>query len=55
MQFTQPKCYGCKFFKSAPKKIGGKAVCAVYPNGIPKKIFYEDGKCSKRQALRKKG
>lgn len=48
MQYTQPKCYNCRFFKSAPKTIGGKAVCTAYPNGIPKKIFFESGACSKK-------
>ena len=48
MQYTQPECYKCKFFKSAPKTIGGKAICVAYPNGIPKRIFFEAGKCSKK-------
>ena len=37
----------CKKFKSGPKVIGGKAMCTAYANGIPKKIFFEAGKCSK--------
>ena len=48
MQFLQPKCYKCRFFKSAPKTIGGKAICTAYPNGIPKKVFFEGGVCSKK-------
>ena len=47
MQYGEPQCYKCKMFKSAPKTIGGKALCSAYPNGIPKKIFFESGKCSK--------
>lgn len=48
MQYKQPKCLNCKLFKSAPKVIGGKATCLAYPNGIPKKIFFEAGNCTKK-------
>ena len=48
MQYSQPECYKCKFFKSSPNTIGGKAICSAYPNGIPKKIFFEGSSCSKR-------
>lgn len=54
MQYTQPECYKCKFFKSAPKTIGGKAICVAYPNGIPKRIFFKAGNCSKKPNPTKK-
>ena len=54
MQYAQPQCYNCKFFKSAPKTIGGKATCIVYPNGIPKKIFFEGASCNKKPTTSKK-
>lgn len=45
--YKSPLCLMCKKFKSGPKVIGGKAMCTAYANGIPKKIFFEAGKCSK--------
>ena len=47
MQYSAPKCYGCKFFKSAPKTIGGSAQCTMYPNGVPHRIFFEGANCKK--------
>lgn len=54
MQYSQPQCYKCKFFKSPPKTIGGKATCSAYQNGIPKKIFFEGHSCSKKPSTSKK-
>ena len=45
--YGTPLCLKCKKFKSAPKFIGGKAMCTAYANGIPKKIYFEAGKCGK--------
>lgn len=45
--YKSPLCLMCKKFKSGPKVIGGKAMCTAYANGIPKKIFFEAGKCGK--------
>ena len=45
MEYNKPLCYKCSLFRSAPKTIGGKATCSAYPNGIPKKIFFEGGNC----------
>ena len=44
--YSQPLCLRCQFLKGLPKRIGDKAKCPKYPNGVPKKIFFEAGKCS---------
>ena len=54
MEYREPDCFRCKFLKSLPKGIGGKATCVVYPNGIPKRIFFEAGNCSKKPNPTKK-
>lgn len=48
MQYREPDCLGCKLLKSMPKGIGGKATCTAYSSGIPKSIFFEGKKCSKK-------
>ena len=44
--YLPPLCLRCKFLKALPKAIGSSAKCPKYPNGVPKKIFFESGKCS---------
>ena len=48
MQFAPPECYNCPFFKSDPQFIGDSGKCTKYPRSIPKGIFYEAGRCTKR-------
>lgn len=43
----KPQCYRCKFHTNASCTIGKAPACGKYPNGRPKKVFYEAGKCSK--------
>lgn len=45
-QYLPPSCLVCNRLKTLPQKIGSKAKCEKYPNGIPDKIFFEAGKCS---------
>ena len=54
MQFAPPECIKCGYFKSTPQKIGGKAKCSKYPNGIPKSIYFQGNKCPKRTSKRGK-
>lgn len=56
MIYESPKCYGCKFFKSPPQSIGGKASCGIYKRGCPDKVFFEGKPCPKfaKKAVRKK-
>ena len=43
--YASPLCLKCQFLKGVPKKIGDKAKCPKYKNGVPKRIFFEAGMC----------
>ena len=47
MQTVIPKCYNCPNFQGAPSKIGAKAKCRLYTNGVPSSIFFEGRPCPK--------
>lgn len=44
--YGPPMCYRCNNFKTYPERIGDQGTCSVYPNGIPRKIFFQSGDCN---------
>ena len=47
MQYLEPICFNCIFYKSEPRFIGDSGKCSKYPTDIPRKIYYEAHNCEK--------
>ena len=45
--YAAPYCLRCSCFRKSPQFIGDPAACSQYPQGIPKKIFFQAGRCKK--------
>nr|DAT58974.1 MAG TPA: hypothetical protein [Caudoviricetes sp.] len=48
MEVKAPYCLKCPYYLAPPQRIGGKAKCKAYSNGIPLSIWVEGKNCTKK-------